>query len=65
MILGVAFYYQANLYPDSKRLWQSEWSKWPFWKVLAIPYWQIYTELDLENIYGKVHINVRESIDYI
>ncbi|XP_061190940.1 transient receptor potential cation channel subfamily M member 2-like [Saccostrea echinata] len=44
VILGVGFYYHANLWPDHVYFWGGGWTDWRIWKVIYYPYWQLYGE---------------------
>ncbi|XP_062611061.1 transient receptor potential cation channel subfamily M member 1-like [Saccostrea cucullata] len=44
VILGVGFYYHANLWPDHVYFWEGRWTDWRIWKVICYPYWQLYGE---------------------
>ena len=44
VILGVGFYYHANLWPDHAEFWKGNWIHWRIWKVIYYPYWQLYGE---------------------
>ncbi|XP_061170922.1 transient receptor potential cation channel subfamily M member 2-like [Saccostrea echinata] len=44
VILGVGFYYHANLWPDHVYFWEGRWTDWRIWKVIYYPYWQLYGE---------------------
>ncbi|XP_062594023.1 transient receptor potential cation channel subfamily M member 2-like [Saccostrea cucullata] len=44
VIVGVGFYYHANLWPDHVFFWAGRWTDWRFWKVIYYPYWQLYGE---------------------
>ncbi|XP_078341129.1 transient receptor potential cation channel subfamily M member 2-like isoform X1 [Crassostrea virginica] len=44
VILGVGFYYHANLWPDHVEFWKGNWTQWRIWKIFYYPYWQLYGE---------------------
>ncbi|XP_052100154.1 uncharacterized protein LOC127734357 isoform X2 [Mytilus californianus] len=42
-MMGVGVLYHANMYPKHKDMWNSAgWTYWRIWKIMYIPYWQIY-----------------------
>ncbi|VDI13155.1 Hypothetical predicted protein [Mytilus galloprovincialis] len=48
-MIGVGVLYHANMYPQHEDMWTSgEWRYWRIWKIIYIPYWQIYGEPMLE-----------------
>ncbi|XP_076101184.1 transient receptor potential cation channel subfamily M member 2-like [Mytilus galloprovincialis] len=48
-MIGVGVLYHANMYPQHEDMWSSgEWRYWRIWKIIYIPYWQIYGEPMLE-----------------
>ncbi|XP_071166783.1 transient receptor potential cation channel subfamily M member 8-like isoform X2 [Mytilus edulis] len=48
-MVGVGVLYHANMYPAHKDMWSSvDWKYWRIWKIIYIPYWQIYGESMLE-----------------
>ena len=55
-IIGVGVYYHANLYPNHGEIFGDGeiWEKWNFWKILYYPYWQLYGEINLDYLDGKV-----------
>ena len=53
VILGVGFYYHANLWPDHAEFWKGNWAHWRIWKVLYYPYWQMYGESFNEYLAGR------------
>nr|XP_022332495.1 transient receptor potential cation channel subfamily M member 2-like [Crassostrea virginica] len=53
VILGVGFYYHANLWPDHAEFWKGNWAQWRIWKVIYYPYWQIYGESFNEYLAGE------------
>ncbi|XP_076112012.1 transient receptor potential cation channel subfamily M member-like 2 isoform X2 [Mytilus galloprovincialis] len=45
--------YHANMYPSHYDMWSPEGVQyWRIWKIIALPYWQIYGELFLEDLQG-------------
>ena len=53
VILGVGFYYHANLWPDHAEFWKGNWAQWRIWKVIYYPYWQMYGESFNEYLAGR------------
>lgn len=52
-MIGVGVLYHANMYPQHEDMWTSgEWRYWRIWKIIYIPYWQIYGEPMLEQFEG-------------
>nr|XP_034320574.1 transient receptor potential cation channel subfamily M member 2-like isoform X2 [Crassostrea gigas] len=54
VVLGVGIYYHANLWPDHQTIWSGDWTNWRIWTILYYPYWQLYGELNLDNLDGSV-----------
>lgn len=53
-MVGVGVLYHANMYPSHYDMWnRKDWTYWRIWKIIYIPYWQIYGELFLEEFQGK------------
>ncbi|XP_063442455.1 transient receptor potential cation channel subfamily M member 2-like [Mytilus trossulus] len=45
--------YHANMYPSHYDMWSPKSVQyWRIWKIIALPYWQIYGELFLEDLQG-------------
>lgn len=57
MILGVGIYYHANLFPDYQEFWSGGVTNWRIWEVLYYPYWQIYADINLDFLNGKIPFN--------
>ncbi|XP_076101787.1 transient receptor potential cation channel subfamily M member 1-like isoform X2 [Mytilus galloprovincialis] len=50
--------YHANMYPSHFDMWSLKGVQfWRIWKVIALPYWQIYGELNLEQLTGDNNDN--------
>ncbi|XP_052100124.1 transient receptor potential cation channel subfamily M member 2-like isoform X2 [Mytilus californianus] len=48
-MIGVGVLYHANMYPAHTDMWSSvDWKYWRIWKIIYIPYWQIYGDSMLE-----------------
>ncbi|XP_071171553.1 transient receptor potential cation channel subfamily M member-like 2 [Mytilus edulis] len=48
-MVGVGVLYHANMYPAHYDMWNTGgWTYWRIWKIMYIPYWQIYGELFLD-----------------
>ncbi|XP_071166898.1 transient receptor potential cation channel subfamily M member-like 2 [Mytilus edulis] len=48
-MIGVGVLYHANMYPAHRDMWSSaNWKYWRIWKIIYIPYFQIYGETFLE-----------------
>ncbi|XP_052100105.1 transient receptor potential cation channel subfamily M member 8-like isoform X2 [Mytilus californianus] len=45
--------YHANMYPSHFDMWsQKSVTYWRIWKIISLPYWQLYGELFLDEIQG-------------
>ncbi|XP_052062045.1 uncharacterized protein LOC127702076 isoform X3 [Mytilus californianus] len=50
--------YHANMYPSHYDMWSTKGVQyWRIWKIISLPYWQIYGELFLEEIQGQNNAN--------
>ncbi|CAC5389677.1 unnamed protein product [Mytilus coruscus] len=50
--------YHANMYPSHYDMWSPKGVQyWRIWKIIALPYWQIYGELFLEELQGDNNDN--------
>ncbi|XP_052100100.1 transient receptor potential cation channel subfamily M member 2-like isoform X2 [Mytilus californianus] len=50
--------YHANMYPSHFDMWSLKGVQfWRIWKIIALPYWQIYGELSLEQLQGENNAN--------
>jgi hypothetical protein len=48
-MIGVGVLYHSNMYPAHYDMWnKAGWTYWRIWKIIYIPYWQIYGEPNLE-----------------
>ncbi|CAC5377439.1 unnamed protein product [Mytilus coruscus] len=48
-IMGVGVLYHANIYPKHVDMWNpAGWEYWRIWKIIYIPYWQIYGDSFLD-----------------
>ncbi|XP_063432248.1 transient receptor potential cation channel subfamily M member 2-like isoform X2 [Mytilus trossulus] len=48
-MIGVGVLYHANMYPAHRDMWSAvDWKYWRIWKIIYIPYFQIYAETYLE-----------------
>ena len=54
VVLGVGCYYHANQFPDYPDFWKGNWTEWRIWDLLYHPYWQIYAEIDLDYLQGRM-----------
>lgn len=59
VILGVGFYYHANLWPDHVEFWKGNWTQWRIWKIFYYPYWQLYGETFNDFFTGKQQIKLQ------
>lgn len=50
---GVGIYYHANIWPDHQSMWNGNVIDWRIWTILLYPHWQLYGELNIENIDGS------------
>uniref|UniRef100_K1QH82 Transient receptor potential cation channel subfamily M member 8 n=1 Tax=Magallana gigas TaxID=29159 RepID=K1QH82_MAGGI len=53
VVLGVGIYYHANLWPDHQTIWSGDWTNWRIWTIIYYPYWQLYAELNLDQLDGS------------
>ncbi|XP_062599241.1 transient receptor potential cation channel subfamily M member 4-like, partial [Saccostrea cucullata] len=54
VIFGVGIYYHANLWPDHVYIFgDGSLGSWRIWKIISLPYWQLYGEPNEEYISGK------------
>lgn len=53
-VVGVGVYYHANIWPDHQTMLSGDVANWRIWFILLYPYWQLYGELDIESIDGKI-----------
>lgn len=51
-MFGVGIYYHANLWPDHQAMWSGGWTNWRIWTIIYYPYWQLYGDLNLEELNG-------------
>jgi hypothetical protein len=52
-MIGVGVLYHSNMYPAHYDMWnKAGWTYWRIWKIIYIPYWQIYGEPNLEIFEG-------------
>ncbi|XP_071166792.1 transient receptor potential cation channel subfamily M member-like 2 [Mytilus edulis] len=52
--------YHSNMYPNHHDMWPNngaEIEHWRIWKILALPYWQLYGELSLDMLKGETNSN--------
>lgn len=54
VVFGVGIYYHANLWPDHQAMWSGGWTNWRIWTIIYYPYWQLYGDLNLEELNGKI-----------
>ncbi|CAC5379290.1 unnamed protein product [Mytilus coruscus] len=48
-MMGVGVLYHANMYPKHVDMWNpAGWEYWRIWKIIYIPYWQIYGDSFLD-----------------
>ncbi|OPL33091.1 hypothetical protein AM593_09154, partial [Mytilus galloprovincialis] len=48
-MFGVGVLYHANMYPKHVDMWNpAGWEYWRIWKIIYIPYWQIYGDSFLD-----------------
>ena len=58
-MIGVGVLYHANMYPAHRDMWSSvNWKYWRIWKIIYIPYFQIYGETFLETFEGKLSLRM-------
>ncbi|XP_052693640.1 transient receptor potential cation channel subfamily M member 2-like [Crassostrea angulata] len=53
VVFGVGIYYHANLWPDHQAMWSGGWTNWRIWTIIYYPYWQLYGDLNLEELNGS------------
>nr|XP_022311261.1 uncharacterized protein LOC111116555 [Crassostrea virginica] len=63
LVIGVGIYYQANLYPDYQHFWSGDWKEWRIWEVLYYPYWQIYSDFNLDYLHGNCNATIPQEIE--
>ncbi|XP_063435619.1 uncharacterized protein LOC134716540 [Mytilus trossulus] len=57
-MMGVGVLYHANMYPAHYDMWNTnDWTYWRIWKIMYIPYWQIYGEIFLDTLEANNHDN--------
>nr|XP_022311634.1 transient receptor potential cation channel subfamily M member 1-like [Crassostrea virginica] len=61
MVLGVGVFYEANRSRDNSDLWGNDITEWRIWDVLYYPYWQIYSEANLDVLQEKRTLNQGNS----
>ncbi|CAC5398357.1 unnamed protein product [Mytilus coruscus] len=52
--------YHSNMYPNHNDMWPkkgAEIEHWRIWKILSLPYWQLYGELSLDVLKGETNSN--------
>ncbi|XP_061190897.1 transient receptor potential cation channel subfamily M member-like 2 [Saccostrea echinata] len=54
VVFGVGIYYHANLWPDHLYIFgDGSIESWRIWRIISLPYWQLYGESNEEYISGK------------
>ncbi|XP_052100119.1 transient receptor potential cation channel subfamily M member 8-like isoform X3 [Mytilus californianus] len=59
-IMCAGVLYHSNMYPHHYDMWPSRGTGafyWRLWKIMSLPYWQIYGELFLEDLKGENNSN--------
>ncbi|CAG2188702.1 TRPM2 [Mytilus edulis] len=57
-MMGVGVLYHANMYPAHYDMWNTnDWTYWRIWKIMYIPYWQIYGEIFLDTLEANTNEN--------
>ncbi|CAC5398412.1 unnamed protein product [Mytilus coruscus] len=60
-MMGVGVLYHANMYPKHKDMWNAAgWTYWRIWKIMYIPYWQIYGFNFLDSFDGNFLFQLME-----
>ncbi|CAG2231055.1 unnamed protein product [Mytilus edulis] len=52
--------YHSNMYPNHRDMWPqngADMEHWRIWKILSLPYWQLYGELSLDQLRGETNSN--------
>ncbi|XP_052100114.1 transient receptor potential cation channel subfamily M member 2-like [Mytilus californianus] len=52
--------YHSNMYPNHRDMWPkygADVEHWRIWKILALPYWQLYGEISLDMLNGETNSN--------
>ncbi|VDI44634.1 Hypothetical predicted protein, partial [Mytilus galloprovincialis] len=52
--------YHSNMYPNHRDMWPqngADMEHWRIWKILSLPYWQLYGELSLDQLRGETNNN--------
>ena len=53
-MMAVGVIYHVNMYPNHNNMWSRHGVQyWRIWKMMNLPYWQIYGELLMDSIVGK------------
>lgn len=55
--------YHSLMYPNHESLFEGRWEYWRIWRMLYIPYWQIYGEPFNEEIEGNNHSTIGPITD--
>ncbi|CAG2208935.1 unnamed protein product [Mytilus edulis] len=48
--------YHSNMYPNHRDMWPkfgADIENWRIWKIVSLPYWQLYGELSLDQLRGE------------
>ncbi|CAC5413890.1 unnamed protein product [Mytilus coruscus] len=52
--------YHSNMYPNHRDMWPkygADIENWRIWKILSLPYWQLYGEMSLDVLNGETNSN--------
>ena len=62
-MMAVGVMYHINMYPNHDNMWPRQGVQyWRIWKIINLPYWQIYGEIFMDSIDGKQNRLILENI---
>ncbi|CAG2231052.1 unnamed protein product [Mytilus edulis] len=59
-IMCAGVLYHSNMYPNHRDMWPNlgaDTAHWRIWKIMALPYWQMYGELFIDELKGDTNSN--------
>ncbi|XP_052100110.1 uncharacterized protein LOC127734318 isoform X2 [Mytilus californianus] len=59
-IMCAGVLYHSNMYPNHRDMWPNrgaDTAHWRIWKIISLPYWQLYGELFIDELKGKTNSN--------
>ncbi|CAC5398354.1 TRPM2 [Mytilus coruscus] len=57
-IMCAGVLYHSNMYPNHRDMWPNhgaDTAHWRIWKIISLPYWQLYGELFLDELKGETN----------